>query len=145
VHLSKEPRAQGNVPQAQQAGFDGPGIVDDLFDIRAQGLIARFGVEDLDQRRPGSLDARRGDRFSPQVGTDEQMRVRKEAASAGEPSERRFGVGEPLEVLRRELDRPGDRAGEVRDLAVATGRTASTTEGRVGVPGCVHPRTLLGP
>ena len=51
-------------------------VVDDLFDIGAEGEVAGFGVEDLCQRGLRALDPSRGHGLASEVGADQELRVR---------------------------------------------------------------------
>ncbi|MDA8045296.1 MAG: hypothetical protein M0Z30_08680 [Actinomycetota bacterium] len=138
VHLSDQTGAEREGFEAFEAPFHRHDVVDDLLDVRAGRLLAGLGVEDVEEGRLCALDPGGGDCFSPQVGLDEEVRLRQEAAGTGEASERSFGVGQKEDGLPGQHQLARDRLREVGDVAVTSRDAPSGPEYGVGVAIWIH-------
>lgn len=83
MHLADQAGAHGELSQSFQSGLHGLEVVDDFLDIGARRLVADLGIEDVCQRRLGSLDARRRHRLPAEVGSDEELWVWQQPPGSG--------------------------------------------------------------
>lgn len=95
VHLPDETGAHRERLESSETRFHGTQVVDDLFHVGTERLVTGFGLQDLGERRLGTLEPGRGDSFPARIRSDKELGIRKESCCPGEAPQSGLGVGEP--------------------------------------------------
>ena len=128
MHLAQQAGAERQLVEALQPPPHRGDVVDDLLHIGIGSLAGGVGFEDLGHARLRSLDPRRGERLSQEVGADEEIGVREEATDAGEPAQRPLGLAEQAHGRGGQVQGPRYRRREVGHVAVAPRGAARLAE-----------------
>lgn len=129
MHLANQATADREGWEEREAAFERSHVVQNLSRICRLGRKLRLGGKYLAQGRLRAFDSCAGDRFSTDIGPNQDVRVRELPAETGEEAKRPIRVGKRENKLRRELEGPRYRPRMERKVLSCAGVDPDDTAG----------------